>query len=204
MTSQSGYALLTPNGRIHGTSRHWPGAGAFVHITDWQLFLQVEQSPAEYAWLNNQVTHSPAPQPWLQWDGSQWVYDQQTHDDYLAYAKSMMWERIRVLRDQRSEMGYPADGKWWHNDAVSRTRVLGLMIMMLAGGGQIPPGVVWKTMSGELIQLTPQVITMMFQGAATYDVWMFAVAEQHRMAMEATPDPFTYNYSAGWPPVYGE
>ena len=32
----------------------------------------------------------------------------------------------------------------------------------------------------------------------------FAVAEQHRIAMESSADPAAYDYSAGWPAVYGE
>lgn len=199
----SGYALITPNGRVHGTSRGFTTAGTVVFVQDDALFDAVEASPASYAWLGNEIVYAPAEHPWLQWDGSQWVYDAGAHAAYLAYAKAMMWEKIRLHRDALSEKGFPASGKWWHNDTISRTRILGLMIMLLAGGGQIPQGVVWKTMSGELITLTSQIVQMMFSGAATQDVWLFAIAEQHRMAMEASTDPFQYDYLPGWPPVYG-
>lgn len=198
----TGYALVDSRGRVQGTSRSWEASLEPVPL--WSTFLQIEAAPQDWGVINWQFVYSPAPKPWYVWENDAWHYDQATHAAYLVRAKAAMWEKIRLYRDARSEMGFPADGKWWHNDAVSRTRILGLMTMLIAGGGQIPQGVVWKTMSGELITLTPQIVQMMFSGAAMQDVWMFAVAEQHRMAMEACEDPFTYVYTAGWPPVYGE
>lgn len=43
-----------------------------------------------------------------------------------------------------------------------------------------------------------------FDAAAASDQAIFAVAETHRVAMEASADPASYDYSGGWPKVYGE
>jgi hypothetical protein len=200
----TGYALIDTRGRVQGTTREWNSDPALMPVPLWSTFLQIESAPAEWGVINWQFVHTPPPKPWYVWHNNDWHYEAQAHADYLVYAKDAMWEKIRLYRDARSEQGFPAAGKWWHNDNISRGRILGLMVMLMAGGGTLPQGIVFKTMSGDLVVLTAQIAQLMFSGAATQDVWMFAVAEQHRMAMEACEDPFTYVYTTGWPPVYGE
>lgn len=115
-----------------------------------------------------------------------------------AAAKAAKWEAIKAKRDSLSDNGgYLVDGKWFHSDGKSKTQQLSLFIM---GAGV--PAVQWKTMDGSFVAMTQALAAAIFSAAATQDMAIFAAAEQHKAAMEAAPDPSTYDFSAGWPATY--
>ena len=39
--------------------------------------------------------------------------------------------------------------------------------------------------------------------AAASDIAIFSAAEAHRVAMEASADPAAYDFTGGWPPMFG-
>ena len=43
-----------------------------------------------------------------------------------------------------------------------------------------------------------------FGAVAAFDSAAFINAEVHKAAMQASSDPLNYNYTTGWPAVYGE
>lgn len=107
-----------------------------------------------------------------------------------------IWERIKAERDNRTAtLGYVAAGKRFHSDQKSRTQQLGLVIM----GAGIPAGLQWKTMDGKFVTMTPTLAQQILAAAGASDAAIFAAAEAHRVAMEASEDPAAYDYSAGWP-----
>lgn len=119
--------------------------------------------------------------------------------------KGQMWERIKKERDRRSDHGgFPVQingvTKWFHSDAKSRTQQIGMVMM----GTGLPSGIQWKTMDGSFITMTAQIAQDIFQSGAAQDQATFSAAEQHRVAMEASQEPWTYNFSMGWPDIYGE
>lgn len=134
--------------------------------------------PTYLAWLAEGNTPEPADQP-----------------DPAA-----MWERIKAERDRRTQHGgYPAAGKWFHSDTLSRTQVLALVLL----GANIPSGLQWKTMDGTFVDMTPTLAAQIFAAAAMQDTATFQAAETHKSAMEASADPAGYDYSTGWPAIYG-
>ena len=60
----------------------------------------------------------------------------------------------------------------------------------------------WKTMAGDFVEMTPALAGQIFAAVAASDQAIFAVAEQHRAAMEASEEPWAYDYSTGWPRTY--
>lgn len=118
----------------------------------------------------------------------------------LAVAKSQAWERIKAERDRRKEGGVKVGAKWFHSDDGSRIQQMGHVIM----GASLPVDLQWKTMDGSFITMTPALAQQVFAAVAASDQAIFAVAEQHRVAMEASADPASYDYSGGWPKIYGE
>lgn len=118
----------------------------------------------------------------------------------VAAAKVEQWEAIKAVRDRRTQAGgYQAAGKWFHSDTFSRTQQIGLVML----GANIPPGLMWKTMDGSFIEMTPTLAQQVFAAAAAQDTATFAAAEIHKAAMEAAPDPAAYSFTAGWPAIYG-
>jgi hypothetical protein len=117
--------------------------------------------------------------------------------------KSEKWESIKSERDRRKAGGVMvevgADNKWFHSDDASRIQQIGLVMM----GAGIPAGLQWKTMDGSFIAMNQTVAGAVFSAVAASDQAIFAVAETHRAAMESSTDPASYDYSTGWPKIYG-
>lgn len=112
-----------------------------------------------------------------------------------------IWEKIKAERDRRTEQGgYQVAGKWFHSDQKSSSQQLGLVLL----GANIPANLQWKTMDGSFVTMTQQLAGQMLAAAAASYQAIFAAAEAHRVAMEASADPASYDYSGGWPKIYGE
>lgn len=111
-----------------------------------------------------------------------------------------IWLRIKAERERRKSLGVQADGKWFHSDQKSRSQQLGLVLL----GANIPATLQWKTMDGSFVAMTPALAQQILAAGAASDQAIFAAAEAHKAAMEASADPASYDYSGGWPKVYGE
>lgn len=90
--------------------------------------------------------------------------------------------------------------KWFHSDQKSRSQQLGLVLL----GASIPAGLQWKTMDGTFVTMTQTLAQQVLAAAAASDQAIFAAAEAHRQAMESSADPAAYDFSTGWPKVFGE
>ncbi len=128
------------------------------------------------------------------WDGQKFT----NPEDPKAIENA--WAAITVERDRRKAGGVKVGAKWFHSDDGSRIQQMGLVMM----GASIPANLQWKTMDGSFITMTQTLASSVFSAAAASDQAVFAVAEGHRVAMEASADPAAYDYSTGWPKIYGE
>ena len=135
-------------------------------------------------------------------DPTQTLPDQQTLDaDLHSLLQTRVWEAIKELRDYKTQNGGSHVGNYWyHSDQASRTQQIALVIL----GANIPSGLMWKTMSGQFVNMTPTLASQVFAGAVTLDQTAFGVAEQHRQAMLASADPANYDFTTGWPQTYDE
>lgn len=110
------------------------------------------------------------------------------------------WDGIKAERDRRKAGGVKVGAKWFHSDDGSRIQQMGLVMM----GAGIPANLQWKTMDGSFITMTQALATSVFAATTASDQAIFAAAETHRAAMEASADPAVYDYSTGWPAIFGE
>ncbi len=118
-----------------------------------------------------------------------------------AVVKANKWNAIKAERDRRIQSGgYKVGAKWFHSDTFSRTQQMGLVMM----GANIPNGTPWKTMDGSTVTMTQTLAGQNLGTAAASDIAIFSAAEIHRVAMEASADPATYDFSTGWPKAFGE
>lgn len=117
----------------------------------------------------------------------------------LAERQATAWEHIKAERDRRKVLGVKVGAHWFHSDDSSRIQQLALMMM----GAGIPPGLQWKTLTTTpppvFVTMTQALATGIFQATAASDAAIFAACEVHRLAMEASTTPASYNFSAGWP-----
>ena len=108
---------------------------------------------------------------------------------------------IKAKRDSLTDDGgYKVGTKWFHSDTFSRTQQMGLVML----GAGIPANTPWKTMDGTTVTMTQALAGQIFATAAASDIAIFAAAETHKAAMEDSADPASYDFSAGWPKVFGE
>lgn len=138
------------------------------------------------------------------------LFDTQTEKDEAIAAdrvakQAAAWERIKVYRDYLSENGgYKVSiggvDKWFHSDAKSKTQQLSL-VLLGANASAVPP---WKTMDGSKVTMSQTLAGQIFAAAVTQDGTLFAAAEAHRVAMEASNTPESYDFSSGWPTVFAE
>lgn len=113
--------------------------------------------------------------------------------------KDEKWDAIKAERDHRTENGgYKVGTKWFHSDQKSRSQQLGLVLL----GANIPAGLQWKTMDGSFVTMTQQLAGQILAAGAASDQAIFAAAETHKAAMEASNDPASYDFSAGWPATF--
>jgi hypothetical protein len=120
---------------------------------------------------------------------------------FLSKYQEDAWAKIKDERERRKTYGgYKVGTNWYHSDDTSRIQQIGLVIL----GANLPGNIMWKTMSGGFILMTPTLANQIFQAALMSDMTVFTVAEQKRAEMMTLPDPRTYNCLTGWPLIYGE
>ena len=113
--------------------------------------------------------------------------------------KARKWDSIKAERDRRTEQGgYKVGTKWFHSDQKSRSQQLGLVLL----GVSIPANLQWKTMDGSFVTMTQTLAQQILAAGAPSDQAIFAAAETHKAAMEASADPASYDFSAGWPATF--
>lgn len=118
-----------------------------------------------------------------------------TASTFLDYANT----RVSSINDWRTANGgYLASGKWFHSDMVSRTQQLGL----LALGQNIPSGLMWKTMDGTFVQMTPDLAQQILAAASAQDSATFSFRMNLMAALKKMDDPWTVDITVGWPTIY--
>ena len=115
-----------------------------------------------------------------------------------AAARAAKWEAIMAERDRRKALGVKVGDHWYHSDADSRIQQISLFVM----GASVPP-IPWKTLTTTpppvFVVMTQTIAAGIFQNTAASDAAIFAAAETHRIALEASPTPETYDFTGGWP-----
>lgn len=116
----------------------------------------------------------------------------------LAETKKRQWLAIKDIRDSIKFGGVQVGDHWFHSDDSSRIQHLGL----LALGANLTPGVMWKTLTGAFVEMTPDLAQQIFLATARSELRVFKIAEIKKQEMYASPNPSQYDQYAGWPPTY--
>lgn len=122
-------------------------------------------------------------------------------DEEILYATRISaWKAIQAVRDYRKAGGVKISGNWFHSDDTSRIQQIALVMM----GANMPSNIMWKTMQGTFVQMTPTLAGQIFQAIAASDQTIYGRAEYHRQNMIMSPNPATYDFTTGWPMMYEE
>lgn len=168
-----------------------------IFIGDDLLFNQITAEPHNCKWVDDQLITSQRPSVYHKWAGTDWVIDVEA----LSSSKLSQWGQIKALRDERLEYGgFPVGSYWFHSDVYAQSNYTDLLMM----GTSIPSNLMWKTMSGAFVLMTPTLARQILAAKSQQKSLTFVKAEQHRAEMEASSDPLNYDFTTGWPPIFGE
>jgi hypothetical protein len=135
----------------------------------------------------------------LVWQGGDPLPSKEEMDaDRDYWTRVRVWLEIKAKRDALQASGVKVGTHWYHSDVSSRVQQLGLLLF----GASLPTGIMWKTLDGAFVSMTPTLAQQIFQSSAASDMAIFAVAEGHKARMNASPTPTTYDFSGGWPATY--
>lgn len=122
----------------------------------------------------------------------------------IPSARLSKWEEIKAERERREHGGVLAAGHWFHTDVVSRIKIMGLVML----GANMAPDMQWKTMTKDangqpiFVSMSRDLANQIFLAVADLDKATYAKSEEHRVAMESSADPASYNYMTGWPAIF--
>lgn len=128
-----------------------------------------------------------------------------TQEEVLSEAKVNIWANIKAERDRRTSTGgykvtVNGEAKWFHSDQPSRVQQLALFQL----GSMLPADLQWKTMDGSFVVMTKELAGLIVVHASLSDQAIFEAAEAHKAIASIIADPLTYDYSSGWPLIFGE
>lgn len=107
--------------------------------------------------------------------------------------------KIKAERDRRMQQGgYLVNQHWFHSDPNSRSQQLGLALM----GTSLPPGIKWKTMAGDYVEITPDLAAAIVSAAVASDVAIFSHATHLIGVVSEATDITTVDITTGWPQCY--
>lgn len=116
----------------------------------------------------------------------------------VTSARAEVWEKIKAERFNRQNGGVQVNGKWFQTDEASRIQYLSLKMM----GDSMPSSIQWKTMDNTFVTMSMALVNQIFVAIVVQDQNIFATAEQHRAAIEASENPSAYNFMDGWPVTF--
>ena len=173
-----------------GKTAYRKADGAAVQIE------QVGELPDELTFTQRENEHQT-------WDAKAkaWVLLPAVAARIKAEQQDEMWERIKQKRHENLRGGVYVEsaGKWFHNTDEARQQYTFMRTLP-----QLPPDLMWKTMGGDFVNLTGQLLDELSLKMLADEQQDFANAERHRVLMEQSDDPETYDYSDGWTEIYKE
>lgn len=106
---------------------------------------------------------------------------------------------LHMERDFRKRAGgYKASDLWFHSDIESKLEQIGLMLL----GASVPP-LEWKTMTGALATMSPELAQQIFLAGVSTTAAIFSVGEG-KIAQLTPENVTTFAYFTGWPQAYWE
>jgi hypothetical protein len=128
-------------------------------------------------------------------DDAPYVVYTKKSDEQLAQVR---WNKLKVLRDDKMMNGgckvevSVGVFKWFHSDTHSKLQQASLK----AAGAELPAGIMWKTMDGSFVEMTPALANSLFWAQLATEQAIFTVAE--------TKKNDSTDVQAGWPETYQE
>ncbi|WP_118777653.1 DUF4376 domain-containing protein [Neisseria lactamica] len=191
------------NGFYDDTLGSIPEGAVAVRAEEYALLLAGQAQGGQIAADSDgrPVLTPPRPSDYHEWDGKEWKISKDAAARKKAEAVAAVWEKIKQKRHQNLRGGVYVEsvGKWFHNTDEARQQYTFMRTLP-----QLPPDLQWKTMDGGFVNLTRPLLDELSLKLLADEQQDFANAERHRVLMEQSDDPESYDYSDGWTENYSE
>jgi hypothetical protein len=144
------------------------------------------------------VIEIPDPTPPEDYSDETYYRTEQDDAPYVIFTKkspeqllALRVSKLKQIRDELTESGgCLVQGKWYHTDVKSKQQQMALAM----AGANLPLNLLWKTLDGSFIEMTPELATELFAAQMTREATIFGLCEakQH----DDTP------INEGWPERY--
>jgi hypothetical protein len=146
--------------------------------------IEDDPKPADFTYDDYEVKED--------WETNQRPYTIYTKKSPEQLAE-IRWSKLKQKRDEITENGgCLVQGKWFHTDTKSKQQQMALKEM----GQELPINVMWKTMDGTFIQMTPALAQELFLAQVMREMQIFGICETKRL--DDTP------INDGWPQTYAD
>lgn len=109
------------------------------------------------------------------------------------------WNYIQAIRDDKmTNGGCKVGAHWFHSDTHSKLQQLALLI----AGENIPPNLLWKTMSGDKILMTADLIKQIYYSQMVQEQSIYGYAEYLKSLVDDSEFPESIDINTGWPEVF--
>lgn len=116
-----------------------------------------------------------------------------------------VWESIKTERDRRRfDGGVKVDSHWFLSTPITTSEYNSLLLISAGYPDTTVLRAAWRTMGGTTIDMTPVLARSVLSAGLAQVAAIDDAAQAHRVAMEASANPAAYDFSQGWPLVYGE
>lgn len=146
------------------------------------------------------VIEIPEPAPPADYSEDTYYRTEQDDAPYVTYTKksdeqiaAVRWNKLKAHRDNLLQSGGCQVGThWFHSDLYSKMQQSALR----SAGASLPAGIMWKTMDGSFVEMTPELAEQIFWAQLVQEQTIFTTAEAKKL--DDTP------ISEGWPATYQE
>lgn len=117
--------------------------------------------------------------------------------------KSIKWEAIKSERDRRRfNGGVQVAEHWFKSDGIATSEYNSLALLSAGLPAHTVLRAAWRTMDGATVDMTPALVSQIIAAGFSTVAAIDDVAMAHKAALADSPDPATYDYSAGWPAIF--
>jgi hypothetical protein len=109
-----------------------------------------------------------------------------------------VWQMIKAKREFLKISGIKVGENWFKTDIESRQQYQDICAI----GDSFDPVDNWSTMDGAVITMDYEKAKEIVKEISIFNQNVRSISQSHKVAMEASSNPYAYDYSTGWPEVY--
>jgi hypothetical protein len=140
--------------------------------------------------------------------GGEWVYQDVVVEvsevptpPTLAEIVSEKWNSIKAKRDSlRFDGGVKVNGHWFKSNITAIAEYNSILHLGLPDNYVLRPN--WRTMDNGEVAMTPLLAKQIIQAGFVQTAAIDDAAQSHKLAIESSQDPASYDFSGGWPEVF--